>query len=228
MLKLKKILGCTMLLFVLLLISCDNISDKTDMDTSEMVSKATENRYSEMEIREYNGIKLDPSVGPRDNSIKGIQNVDIENYTLKVTGLVNKPVSLIYDDVLNLNAYEKMITLYCVEGWNAKVLWKGAMLKEIIDLAEADKSASTVIFHCVDGYTTSMPLKTIIDRNMILAYSSNNITLPPSLGYPFIVVAEDKLGYKWARWVNEIELSTDKDYLGYWEKNGYNNDAEIK
>lgn len=208
--------------------SCDNRPTETDSDSPDMVSNATESRYSELEIREYNGIKLDPSVGPRDNSIRGIQNVDIENYTLNITGLVNKPVSLKYDDVLNMTAYEKMITLYCVEGWNAQVLWKGAMLKEIIDLAEADGSANTVIFHCVDGYTTSMPLETIIDRNMILAYSSNNIALPPSLGYPFIVVAEDKLGYKWARWVNEIELSDDINYSGYWERNGYSNDAEIK
>jgi DMSO/TMAO reductase YedYZ molybdopterin-dependent catalytic subunit len=62
---------------------------------------------------------------------------------------------------------------------------------------------------------------------MIFAHSSNSITLPASLGFPFIVVAEDKLGYKWARWVNEIELSSDPDYRGYWEQRGYDNEADI-
>ena len=119
-----------------------------------------------------------------------------------------------------------MITLYCVEGWDATVLWKGALLKDIIDPAGAEETANTVIFHCVDGYTTSMPLDYMIDHDIILAYSSNNITLPPSLGYPFIVVAEDKLGYKWARWVNEIELSDDEEYKGYWESRGYDNEAD--
>jgi len=42
-----------------------------------------------------------------------------------------------------------------------------------------------------------------------------------------LVVAEDKLGYKWARWVNEIELSDDENYKGYWEKRGYSNDAPV-
>lgn len=207
-----------LLLIVFLLTACGVINS---------ISGATESRYKELEIREYNGIKLDPSVGPRDNSIKGIQHVDINNYVLKVSGFVKSPVSLAYDDVLALPAYEKLITLYCIEGWKATVLWKGALLKDIIDLAGIDDQANTVIFHSVDGYTTSLPLQDIISKNMILAYSSNNITLPPELGYPFIVVAEDKLGYKWARWVNEIELSDNPNYKGYWEQRGFDNKADL-
>lgn len=61
----------------------------------------------------------------------------------------------------------------------------------------------------------------------MLAYSANGETLPASMGFSFIVVAEDKLGYKWVRWVNEIELSSDKNYKGYWEKRGYSNDATV-
>lgn len=61
----------------------------------------------------------------------------------------------------------------------------------------------------------------------MLAYSSNGITLPPSMGFPFIVVAEDKLGYKWARWVKEIELSDDPTYNGFWESNGFPNEADV-
>jgi DMSO/TMAO reductase YedYZ molybdopterin-dependent catalytic subunit len=205
--------------------ACSN--EPNESADADVMSKATDDRYDELEIREYKGIKLDPSVGPRDNSIKGIQNVDMENYTLNVSGQVKKGLSLTYDDVLALPSYEKLITLYCVEGWDATVLWKGALLKDIIAAAEAEKSANTVIFHCVDGYTTSLPLEYINEKNILLAYSSNNITLPPSLGYPFIVVAEDKLGYKWARWVDGIELTDEEDYEGYWESRGYENDADV-
>ena len=192
-------------------------------------SEATDSRYGELEIREYEGMRLDPSVGPRDNSIKGIQTVDMTNYTLEISGLVMQERSLTYEEVLAMPAVEKLITLHCVEGWDATVLWKGASLGEIIDLAGVDGNADTVVFHCVDGYTTSMPLVDILGKKMMLAYSdsSNNITLPPSLGFPFIVVAEDKLGYKWARWVNEIELSSDSEYKGYWEERGYENDADV-
>lgn len=221
----KKTICLTVLLFLIFLVACGNGSNESE--DADVMSKATADRYDEMEIKEYQGVKLDPSVGPRDNSIKGIQSVDIESYTLNVSGLVKQEVSMAYDDVLALTPYEKLITLHCVEGWDATVLWKGVLLKDIIDPAEAEKTANTVIFHCVDGYTTSMPLAYIIENNIMLAYSSNNITLPPSLGYPFIVVAEDKLGYKWARWVNEIELSDDEDYKGYWENRGYDNEADV-
>jgi DMSO/TMAO reductase YedYZ molybdopterin-dependent catalytic subunit len=196
--------------------------------STDGISSATESRYQQSEIREYNGARLDPSVGLRDNSIKGIQHVDISTFTLRVSGLVKNPVSLSYNDVLALPAFEKLITLHCVEGWDATVLWKGVLLKDIIDKASAEGTANTVIFHSVDGYTTSLPLQVIIDKNIILAYSSNGITLPPELGYPFIVVAEDKLGYKWARWVTEIELSNNPNYKGYWETRGFDNNADVK
>jgi len=194
----------------------------------DSVSQATENRYQELEIRDYEGIRLDPSVGPRDNSIAGIQQVNIEEYELQITGLVKKPLSLSYEEVLENKSYERLITLYCVEGWDATVLWKGVRIMDLLNKAEILDENSNLIFHCVDGYTTSMPLETIKTRDLLLAYSSNGVTLPESLGFPFIVVAEDKAGYKWARWVNEIEISDDLTYEGYWESRGFSNEADIR
>jgi len=223
----KRFLTISVLLLMLLVQAGCGAQNQDDSGNVDGVSKATESRYSKLEIRDYEGTRLDPSVGPRDNSISGIQEVDIDSYTLEITGLVNQETTLKYDEVLALPAYEKLIILHCVEGWDATVLWKGALLKDIIDLADPDKEANSVIFHCVDGYTTSLPLADIIEKNMIFAYSTNNITLPAPLGFPFIVVAEDKLGYKWARWVNEIELSSDTEYRGYWEQRGYDNEADV-
>lgn len=210
----------------LLLAACTDKSQEPQ--EPDVMSKPTEERYVTNEIREYKGARLDPSIGPRDNSIKGIQKVPIEGYSLKIKGLVNQEVAISYDDVVEMESIEKLIILHCVEGWNATVLWKGVRIKSLIDLAIAKNSANTVIFRCYDGYTTSMPLSTILERDMILAYSSNGVELPPSLGFPFIVVAEDKLGYKWARWVTEIELSDNNTYKGYWENYGYDNNADIK
>ena len=219
----KFALSIVLLLMLAVLSSCTG----TDPGRPDGTTEATENRYSELEIREYEGTRLDPSVGPRDNSIAGIQHVELEGYTLKITGLVQEEQSLTYEEVLTMPATEKLITLHCVEGWEATVLWKGTSLGDLIQLAEADQKADTVIFHCVDGYTTSMSLADIMDRNMILAYSSNGIPLPPALGFPFIVVAEDKWGYKWARWVDAIILSSDTEYKGYWEERGYSNEADL-
>ena len=193
----------------------------------DAMSAATRTRFRVGEVRNYQGKNLDPAVGPRDNSISGVQQVDVSTYRLVVDGLVDTPLSLAYDEVRALDAYERLITLHCVEGWSATILWKGVRLDALIDGAGAKEAAVTVIFHAVDGYTTSLPLATVQDRQLLLAYAANGIDLPPEMGYPFMVVAEDKLGYKWARWVTRIELSDDPDYKGYWEQRGYGNDADV-
>ncbi|MHB8962979.1 MAG: molybdopterin-dependent oxidoreductase [Saccharofermentanales bacterium] len=227
-LNIKRYITIIALLFSILMISgCSAPTGSSDSEDIDGVASATLARYQDLEIREYKGARLDPAVGPRDNSINGVQTVDISGYTLVVDGLVDDPVSLTYDQVLAMESAEKLITLHCVEGWDATILWKGVLITDIVDMAGDQAAANTVIFHCVDGYTTSMPLKIVQDRKMILAYSSNGLPLPPSMGFPFIVVAEDKLGYKWARWVNRIELSGDSEYQGFWERNGYENDAEV-
>lgn len=180
------------------------------------------------QITEYSGAKLGSIEDFRENSIKGPQTVDISTYKLTVDGLVEKPASYTYDEVLANPKYTKVVTLYCVEGWDVTILWEGVLLKDLFDKSTVSGSANTVIFHSVDGYTTSLPLQTILDKNMILAYKMNDVVLPPERGYPFQLVAEDKLGYKWAKWIDRIELSDNADYKGYWEKRGYENEAETR
>lgn len=209
------------------LVSTMNLFSDNNNGAPDGVSQATADRYQELEIREYQGVRLDPAIGPRDNSISGIQTVDLDSYQLQLTGLVAKPGSYSYQQVLAKEPAQRLITLYCVEGWQATVLWEGVRITDLLADAGIKDEATTVIFHCVDGYTTSLPLATIKDKDMLLAYSANGVALPASMGSPFIVVAEDKLGYKWARWVNEIELSSDENYKGYWEKRGYENDANV-
>ena len=212
---------------LLLLTGCSPQTDELSPAKADAVSAATQDRYRENEITEYKGARLDPAIGPRDNSIKGIQQVDISKYTLTISGLVDQPVTLTYEQVRALEPYERLVTLNCVEGWDATVLWKGVLITELIQLAGAKPEAVTVIFGSVDGYTTSLPLQTLYEKQLILAYGANGLDLPPSMGYPFIVVAEDKLGYKWARWVNSITLSSDADYRGFWENAGYSNEANV-
>ena len=218
----------TILLAALLLAGCSAKTDIPNAATAaDAVSAATMARYREGELQEYNGEKLDPAVGPRDNSIKGVQTVDLDTYQLTIDGLADAPQAYSYDDVLQMPSEERLLRLYCVEGWNANILWKGVLLKTLLDASEPKPETNTVIFHAVDGYTTSLPLQEILEKNLILAYDANGIALPPEMGFPFIFVAEDKWGYKWARWVNRIELSSDDSYQGYWESNGYSNDADL-
>jgi DMSO/TMAO reductase YedYZ molybdopterin-dependent catalytic subunit len=217
-----------LLMSAVLLTGCAGGSAGGLRSAEDGVSSATQKRYRAQEITEYQGYRLDPAVGPRDNSIKGVQHVDVNGFTLTIDGLVNTPTSLTYDQVIAMPTQERLITLNCVEGWKATILWKGVPLVGLIDQAGVKTGAVTVIFSSVDGYTTSLPLNTVRTKDLLLAFQANGIDLPPEMGYPFIVVAEDKLGYKWARWVNRITLSDDATYLGYWEQRGYSNDADLK
>ena len=174
---------------------------------------------SGVEVRDYRGERLSSVQDFRENSIKGPQDVDIQNYSLKISGLVENPRELAYGEVLAHRKYEKVVTLFCVEGWNAKILWEGFLLTDLF--GETLPGANTVIFRSVDGYSTSLPLDYVRDRQIMLAYRMNNVTLPPERGFPFQVVAEDRWGYKWAKWVNEIEISDDAGFKGYWESRGY-------
>lgn len=222
----RRLIIIIQLSLVLLLSACSLegiLSDKED----DTVSAATMARYRENEMMEFNGIQLDPAIGPRDNSISGIQEVDINSYSLKIDGLVENEMSYSYEQILEMDPVEIVYTIYCVEGWDATFLWKGVLIEDILSESNVDDKAKTVIFHAVDGYTTSLPLEEIIDKKIMMAYYANGLPIPSSLGYPFILVAYDKWGYKWARWINRIELSSDTNYKGYWESRGYSVDGNI-
>jgi len=183
-------------------------------------------KAKEVEIREYQGAKLDPISKFRENSIEGPQRVNLKSYRLEVRGLVDKPLSLTYDEVLARPADTRVITIHCVEGWNVKILWEGVPLASLIDAAGPKPAANTVIFRSVDGYATSLPLDYIRRLNVLLAFKMNGLTLPRDRGFPFEVAAEAKWGYKWARWVAAIELSDDPSFKGYWEQRGYNSNGD--
>ena len=87
-------------------------------------------------------------------------------------------------------------------------------------------SAKVVIFHAYDGYTVNYPVD-YFENDIIMAYEMNNETIIPARGYPFVLVAEDKWGYKWIKWITEIEFSDDINYKGYWESRGYSKEGNL-
>ena len=177
-----------------------------------------------VEVKEYKGEKLGSVSDFRENSIKGPQYINISNYNLEITGLVKEEKSYTYEEVVSNQKYTKVVTLYCVEGWDVTILWEGVLLKDL--LGEIDPDANTVIFYAYDGYSSSLPLDYILDNDIMIAYRMNNVTLPPERGFPFQLVAEAKWGYKWVKWITSIELSDDPDFKGFWETRGYNNKGD--
>ncbi|MGP6140564.1 molybdopterin-dependent oxidoreductase [Jeotgalibaca sp. A127] len=219
--KPKHLLIFWMLLLVVLFLSGCGTSNSSDAEKSSI------EELVKVEVTEYEGKDLSSIADFRENSIKGPQYIDISTYRLKIDGLVEKTTEWTYEEVLDNKPYKKLVTLNCVEGWSVDILWEGVLLQDLFATVDVKDSANTVIFHSEDGYTTSLPLQAILDREMLLAYKMNDVVLPPERGFPFQLVAEDKLGYKWAKWITRIELSDDVNYKGYWEQRGFDNDATI-
>ena len=180
-----------------------------------------------VQVNNYQGQKLTPINNMPKTSIKGTQYVNMSNYTLEVTGLVQNPRNYTYDEVLNHTAYQKVVTLNCVEGWDATILWQGVLVSDILKDVKPLPSGTTIIFTAADNYTTSFPIDYLYNNNILLAYKMNNVTIPPEYGFPFQLVAESKWGYKWIKWVTKIEVSNNTNYTGYWESRGYTNSGDL-
>jgi DMSO/TMAO reductase YedYZ molybdopterin-dependent catalytic subunit len=196
---------------------------ESDDDTSTRTEN-TENT----EISEYEGTKLTAIEDFPKPSIRGVQNIDGESYELKVAGLVEVEKSYTYEEVLdNFSVSKRVVTLYCVDGWDVTALCEGVSLVDLIEASAPFDDVNTVIFHASDGYTTSLPLEYIMENNMMVAYKVNDIAMPAEIGSPFRLVVMGKWGYKWIKWLTQIELSGDKTYRGYWESRGYSNSGDI-
>ena len=182
----------------------------------------------ETEATEYLGVKLTPINAQRNNALAGTQVINRDTYTLTVDGLVNKTLTLTYGDLQAYPQISRLATLPCVEGWSFIGKWTGPALASITNDAGVKPEAKILIFYTADspsGYT-SLDLSYIREKNVIIALKLNDITLPPDRGFPFQVVAEGKLGYKWAKWVTRIEVSDNENFRGYWESRGYSNSAD--
>ncbi len=194
---------------------------------ANVVNNKKTTNLSAVEIKEYQGEKLGSIDDFRENSIKGVQYVDRDSYKLEITGLISAPIEYSYNDILELPSYQKVVTLDCVEGWSVKALWEGVLVKDILKNVTVRPEAKTVIFYAADGYSTSFPLDYILNNDIIMADKLNGVSLPPERGFPFQLVAEQKWGYKWIKWITKIELSSDINYKGFWESRGYNNDGSL-
>lgn len=128
---------------------------------------------------------------------------------------------------MELQKYSKVVELNCVVGWRATILWEGIKLIELLDKSNVQNEAKKVIFYAQDGYSTSLPLEYIKNKEILLAYKINGVMLPSEKGFPFQLVAENKWGYKWIKWITKIELSDDTEYKGTYESSGYSKDGDL-
>ena len=180
----------------------------------------------EVEAPTFMGAILTPINNQLNNAIEGTQQIDRNAYRLQVTGLVDRELSLSYTDLLKLPAYAEVVYLPCVEGWGFNAKWTGFRVTELLDTAGVQPSGNYAVFWSSDGYSTALPLSYLEGNQTLLAYGLNDVTLPPDRGFPLQLVAGGKYGYKWAKWVVEVEVVS-APVRGYWESRGYSDSADV-
>jgi DMSO/TMAO reductase YedYZ molybdopterin-dependent catalytic subunit len=152
--------------------------------------------------------------------------IDVEEWTLKVTGMVNTPLELTYQDILSYPSHTQITHLYCMPGFEGVGKWTGVPVKILLEEAGYSPDTVHVVFYAKDGFSSSIPLEKALQEDTILAYEMNDITLPQIHGFPLRLVVPGKVGYKWVKWIVKIEL-VDYEYRGYWESQGYSNEGDL-
>ena len=161
-------------------------------------------------------------------------NVDRRSWRLRIDGLVGRPVSLGYDELLAMPATEQYVTLQCISNLVGGDLvstakWTGVPLARVLERAGgAAGGAVRVVFHAVGGYSDSLPLAKALAPTTVVAYGMNDRSLPRAHGVPARIIAPGIYGMKNVKWLERIEV-VDYDYRGYWQRSdGWDNIAEIK
>ncbi len=172
-------------------------------------------------------IKVTPQDKMPVRTAEGTPSIDLETYRLQVGGLVDRELSLSFEDIGQLPAEERLMDMDCVEGWSVTGLWKGTRLSDVLDSAGLAEGAETVVFSSPGGYTTSLTLAEIEETDPLLCYGVNGEPLTVDHGFPLRLVVPGRYGYKWIKWVVDIEVISG-EYEGYWEDYGYPNDAVVR
>jgi DMSO/TMAO reductase YedYZ molybdopterin-dependent catalytic subunit len=153
--------------------------------------------------------------------------LDLKTYTLTIDGEVTNPLKLNWTDILKLPKTASVSDFHCVEGWSVlNCKWEGIQFSEITRLVKPAETAQFTTFECADGYTTSLALAELGEGNVLLAYKLDGKVLEEGLGFPLRLVVPIKYAYKSALWVTRIRFTSKKE-LGFWEKRGYSDTADV-
>src|SRR5947209_11516962 len=161
-------------------------------------------------------------------TINGFPAFSPSTYRLTVTGMVEHERSYSFADLAALPAVTETKYYQCVTGWVVpRPKWKGVRLWDLIEASRPTGNASALRFLCMDNaYSESLTFEQAKKSDVLLGYELNGKPLSRQQGQPLRLVVPGMYGYKFAKWVNRIEV-VDRVTPGYWEQNGYDVDAYI-
>ena len=163
-----------------------------------------------------------------------IPQVPVDTYRLRISGMVDRPLELTYQDLLNRELIESDITMTCVSNevggklvGNAR--WLGVRLDDLLAEAGIQPGADQIVGRSVDRYTCGFPVAALDGRDAMVAIGMNGAPLPLEHGFPARLIVPGLYGYVSAtKWLGEIQLTTFADFDHYWVGRGWAPQAPIK
>jgi DMSO/TMAO reductase YedYZ molybdopterin-dependent catalytic subunit len=157
--------------------------------------------------------------------------VDIEMWRLDIGGEVERPFSLGYDELLDLDAIEQVHTLECISNPTggdlmSTAVWTGVRMRDLLQRARPKSNAYDVVLTSVDGYNDSFQIAKAMEPETLLVYLMNGKTLPQDHGYPVRVLVPNIYGMKNVKWLRSIDVVS-YDFKGYWQQQGWSDDAIV-
>ena len=161
--------------------------------------------------------------------------VEIDGWTLKIDGMVDKELEFTFDDLLGMPLIERDITLTCVSNsvggpYVGGARWIGVRLTDLLEMAGVKAGVDQIFSTDVDGMTIGTPYELATDgRDAMIALGMNGEALPREHGYPARMVVPGLYGFISAcKWIERITLTTYADKDSYWTERDWATDAPIK
>jgi DMSO/TMAO reductase YedYZ molybdopterin-dependent catalytic subunit len=148
-----------------------------------------------------------PTVAPPPSTITpSVYDVDINTYSIAVTGMVNRPLSLSYEQIISYAAVTQTVEIVCPDTEDEFHDWTGVSVSTLLKEAGLVPGSSEVVFTGLDGFYVQLPVEFVLQDGIFLAYQMDGQILSRDRGYPVRLVVKGSLGAKWLRWVTKIEV----------------------
>jgi DMSO/TMAO reductase YedYZ molybdopterin-dependent catalytic subunit len=147
--------------------------------------------------------------------------VDLDKWTLTVTGAVQKPGEYTLAQIQALPNVRQNTRHVCVEGWDVIGRFGGARLADFLKIIGTDPTARFVTVECADDYYESLDMATATHPQTLLCYEMYDQPLTREHGAPLRLQIPTKIGYKQAKYLTQLKVTHVLDRVGYWEDQGY-------
>lgn len=151
---------------------------------------------------------------------------DLADWDLTVFGEVERELRLTWEELLALPQCDVVTDIHCVTRWSKlDTPWRGVLVRDVLGMAGVRPSGTHVMAYSDGGYTTNMPLEVARDDDVLLAHAYDGEPLEPDHGAPLRLLVPKRYFWKSAKFLRKLEVMSE-DRMGFWELNGYHNDAD--